>query len=314
MSYKVFWPAVSIFFCSVHNTVSTTGDVLPNDGIFGFTCYQQKRVVSFIFLWTAKQNFETDSWNNESGTILSGRKREERKFARVVFPLQMADAQERTRARLLADWRKPLFASSGFPCYAVCTFYSQTTQIPFGCVLTCAALQLRATLHQIKAYSHQTRINSFTKWANNLVWIHPQNPFFRFLNKLGDKFSVNSPIGNNAMVQFVPWIRLRCEWAIRKKPFQFHVFQASEKNSAAQGWCRHVREVYEEWTWNSSFSKWIEESNFELEHPLTLFWVSLSINWREALKKRVQDDLFYFPCLGIVFFYRGMHLLFCPLP
>ena len=29
-----------------------------------------------------------------------------------------------------------------------------------------------------KAHLHQTRINSFMNWANNLVWIRPQKPFF----------------------------------------------------------------------------------------------------------------------------------------
>ena len=61
----------------------------------------------------------------------------------------------------------------------------------------------------LKAHSHQRPMNSSTNWANNLVWIPSQKPFFQFLNELGDKlqfvdkFSVNSPIGNNAMVQFV---------------------------------------------------------------------------------------------------------------
>ena len=56
-----------------------------------------------------------------------------------------------------------------------------------------------------KAYSHQRRINSSTKWANNLVWIVHKNQFSGSWTNWGTNWNlgVDTPIGSSALVQFL---------------------------------------------------------------------------------------------------------------
>ena len=53
---------------------------------------------------------------------------------------------------------------------------------------------------RFQAYPHQRQINSSTNWANDLVWSRPQKHFSSSWTNC--KFSVDSSIGNSALVQF----------------------------------------------------------------------------------------------------------------